>query len=106
MRFVVDKEILLAIGFAAVAVGFFSLVIFSPSDEMERNRARPTYAQDDIRFSHQQAEAKKPKKKPKAETPDAFVTDGSTSAGGEDEGEPANEEPSIDDGSQEEPEIE
>lgn len=108
---VIDKDSILAITFAVLAVAFLSLFIFAPGDEMPDEFARPDYAADDIRYSMQQDEKKHPKKK-QAAVPESFVTDGSTSAGGsdgsiDDSDDGANEEPDISDHEpQEEPEIE
>lgn len=104
-----DKDVLLAIGVAALAVTFFSLVIFAPGDETQADYERPAYAQDDIRYRYQQEEARNPKKKRTPPAEESFVTDGSTSAGGggDDEGDFSNEEPPVSDHEpQEEPEIE
>ena len=105
---IMDRQTIIAISLAIGAMLFFAGLLFGPS--RSGDVVRPTYSPGDIRYNLQQADAKDKTKRKKDKKPakEQFVTDGSTSSGGDDDqtSDESAEEPSAEEPEAEEPSIE
>jgi hypothetical protein len=96
-----DRQTLIVICAAVVGLTLFGgFYLAAPT---AHDATRPLYAQDDVRYQLQQEEQKKKKKKSKKTTSDDADTSSFSSSGGDDS--ESAEEPSLDDGPQEEPPL-